>query len=431
MRLFLNLFSSIFISVTCALDSQVLSNKELLIKEFIKDNNDEAIALIEKIVNINSGTLNIEGNREVGEILQKELDALNFKTYWITYDDSVKRSGHLFAEMRGGKGKKIIMIGHLDTVFEVDHPFQEFTAQGTKAFGPGIGDMKSGDVSLLYIMKALAHIGALSKMDISLIFIGDEEKMGDRPSIVRKELIDAAKWADIGLGFESANGMNSGTVARRSASSWTITATGIQGHSSLVFSDEVGYGAIFEVSRILNTFQKKLSKEKYLTFNPGIIVGGTNVSLSTLNAKGSAFGKTNVISQSAIVNGGIRAISDKQLEKAIYSMKKIVSKHLPGTSAKIEFKLGYPPMEPKKENYALLDKLSNINKALGYGPLKALDPSKRGAADISFVAPHVEAALAGLGPDGYALHSADEWLDISSLPITTTRAAILIYRLTR
>ena len=409
---------------------QSLNQNEKEIQKFVEKNTNEAIDLLEKIVNINSGSLNIKGNQKVGKILQKDLDKLGFNTYWVTYPKEVKRSGHLFAEMRGGKGKKITMVGHLDTVFEKDHPFQNFLRQGNKAYGPGVDDNKSGIVSMLYVMKALDHIGKLKDMNLTLVFIGDEEKLGAHSSIVRKELIDAGKWADIGLGFEGATGIETGTIARRSASSWILTTTGIQGHSSQVFSETLGYGAIFEASRIINSFREKLAEEEYLTFNPGVIVGGTDTNYDPVNAKGIAFGKTNVVSQSVTVHGGIRTISIKQLEDAIKSMEKIASNNLPGTTAKIEFKTSYPPMEPTKANYALLDKLEEVNLALGYGNLEPLDPSKRGAADISFIAPYVDAALAGMGPDGQGAHSADEWLDLTSFPKTTIRSAILIYRLT-
>tara|TARA_B100000945_G_scaffold19839_1_gene14345 strand:- start:356 stop:1663 length:1308 start_codon:yes stop_codon:yes gene_type:complete len=411
--------------------SQDLSKEELQLQKYINTYSDEAIQLLEKIVNINSGTLNIKGNRKVGNIFKKELDKLNFKTYWVTYGKEVERAGHLFAEMRGGKGKKIVLIGHLDTVFEKDHPFQTFKREGDKAYGPGVADMKSGDVSILYIMKALDHIGVLEKMNLTIVLTGDEEKLGASPAIVRKELVDAGKWADIGLGFEGTYGMDTGTVSRRSSSSWILTTTGIQGHSSQVFSDRLGYGAIFESSRILDGFRTQLSEEQYLTFNPGVIVGGTSTQFDPVLAQGSAFGKTNVVSQTVTVHGGIRTISSDQLETAIKSMEKIVSNNLPGTTAKIEFKRSYPPMEPKRANYKLLEKLEKINKALGYGAITPLDPSRRGAADISFVAPYVDAALAGMGPDGHASHSSEEWLDLSSFPITSTRAAIFIYRLTR
>ena len=408
-----------------------LREAEKTIQKYIDKHMEEAIGLIEKVVNINSGTLNIDGNKTVGKIIQAELDKLGFNTYWVTYPETVKRSGHLFAEMRGGKGKKIVLIGHLDTVFELDHPFQKFTRVGNTAYGPGVSDMKAGDVSMIYAMKALENVGVLKDMDLTLVFIGDEEKTGGHPSIVRKELIEAGKWANIGLGFEGAHGMNSGTVARRSSSSWILKTTGIQGHSSQVFKEKLGYGAIFEAARIVNAFREKLVGEKYLSFNPGTIIGGTDVDYDPITSRGTTFGKTNVVAQAATVHGGIRTISIEQFDRATARMKDIASQNLPGTTAKIEFKTSYPPMAPTKENYALLDKLESVNMDLGYGKLEPLDPGKRGAADISFVAPHVDASLAGMGPDGFGEHSEKEGLDLTSFPKTTTRATILIYRLTR
>ena len=408
-----------------------LNKVEKTIQQYVDQHTEEAINLVEKVVNINSGTLNIAGNKAVGEIFKSELDELGFNTYWVTYPETIKRSGHLFAEMRGGKGERIVMIGHLDTVFEPDSPFQKFTRDGDTAYGPGVSDMKAGDVSMIYVMKALDNAGVLGNLNLTLVFIGDEEKTGGPPSVVRKELIEAGKWANIGLGFEGAHGLNTGTVARRSSSSWLLTTTGIQGHSSQIFKEKLGYGAIFEATRILNAFREELVGEEYLSFNPGTIVGGTDVDYEPVTTRGTTFGKTNVVSQSATVHGGIRAISTEQLDRAISRMKDIASQNLPGTTAKIKFQASYPPMAPTKANYALLAKLESVNMDLGYGQLEPLDPGKRGAADISFVAPHVDASLAGMGPDGFGEHSEKEGLDLTSFPKTTARAAILIYRLTR
>ena len=422
------LAGSLFVSLVF---SGGLSKTEKRIQEYVEKHSEEAIDLIEKVVNINSGTLNIDGNRTVGNIFQAELDQLGFNTYWVTYPENIKRSGHLFAEMRGGKGKRIVLIGHLDTVFEPDHPFQRFIRDGDTAYGPGVADMKAGDVSMIYVMKALDKAGVLKNLELTLVFTGDEEKTGGPPSVVRKELIEAGKWANIGLGFEGAHGMNTGTVARRSSSSWRLTTTGIQGHSSQIFKDELGYGAIFEAARIVNAFREELLGEEYLSFNPGTIVGGTDIAYDPVTARGTTFGKTNVVSQAATVHGGIRTISTEQLDRAMASMKDIVSQNLPGTTARIKFRTSYPPMAPTKANYALLDELESVNMDLGYGELEPLDPGKRGAADISFVAPHVDASLAGMGPDGFGEHSEKEGLDLTSFPRTTTRAAILIHRLTR
>ena len=422
------LAGSLFVSLVF---SGGLSKTEKRIQEYVEKHSEEAIDLIEKVVNINSGTLNIDGNRTVGNIFQAELDQLGFNTYWVTYPENIKRSGHLFAEMRGGKGKRIVLIGHLDTVFEPDHPFQRFIRDGDTAYGPGVADMKAGDVSMIYVMKALDKAGVLKSLELTLVFTGDEEKTGGPPSVVRKELIEAGKWANIGLGFEGAHGMNTGTVARRSSSSWRLTTTGIQGHSSQIFKDELGYGAIFEAARIVNAFREELLGEEYLSFNPGTIVGGTDIAYDPVTARGTTFGKTNVVSQAATVHGGIRTISTEQLDRAMASMKDIVSQNLPGTTARIKFRTSYPPMAPTKANYALLDELESVNMDLGYGELEPLDPGKRGAADISFVAPHVDASLAGMGPDGFGEHSEKEGLDLTSFPRTTTRAAILMHRLTR
>ena len=422
------LTGSLFVSLVF---SGGLSKTEKRIQKYVEKHSEEAIDLIEKVVNINSGTLNIDGNRTVGKIFQAELDQLGFNTYWVTYPEHIKRSGHLFAEMRGGKGKRIVLIGHLDTVFEPDDPFQRFIRDGDTAYGPGVADMKAGDVSMIYVMKALDKVGVLKNLELTLVFTGDEEKTGGPPSVVRKELIEAGKWANIGLGFEGTHGMNTGTVARRSSSSWRLTTTGIQGHSSQIFKDELGYGAIFEAARIVNAFREELLGEEYLSFNPGTIVGGTDIAYDPVTARGTTFGKTNVVSQAATVHGGIRTISTEQLDRAMASMKDIVSQNLPGTTARIRFRTSYPPMAPTKANYALLDELESVNMDLGYGELEPLDPGKRGAADISFVAPHVDASLAGMGPDGFGEHSEKEGLDLTSFPRTTTRAAILIHRLTR
>ena len=129
----------------------------------------------------------------------------------------------------------------------------------------------------------------------------------------------------------------------------------------------MGYGAIFEVARIVNAFREELVGEEFLSFNPGTIIGGTDIDYDPVTARGTIFGKTNVVSQAVTVHGGIRTISTEQLYKAMAHMKDTTSQNLPSTTAKIEFRISYPPMAPTKENYALLDKLESVNIDLGYG----------------------------------------------------------------
>jgi glutamate carboxypeptidase len=393
----------------------------------------EVEALVERLVNINSGTMNDAGVREIGAILDEELAELGFDTEWIELPAEVERAGHLFARRFGDRGKRLLLIGHLDTVFERDDSFQEFVRQGSWASGPGSVDMKSGNVVIIFALKALAQIGALDGSQIVVAYTGDEESVGAPLEVSRRDLIDAGRWADVALGFEyfiRDREAEWATIARRSSSEWRLEVTGRQAHSSLVFSADVGAGAIFEASRILAEFYETVRGEEYLTFNAGTVLGGTDVQYDFENTRGDVFGKTNVVPRRVVVHGGIRAISREQLERARAAMRAVVAQHLPNTDAAITFTDRYPAMSPTEGNARLHTMLSDINQELGGDPLPALDPSRRGAADISFVAPYTD-ALAGLGTYGENLHSPDERLDLDSLPTAIKRAALLIYRLTR
>lgn len=407
-----------------------LSENEQSMVNWIDAHQNEAIALLEKTVNIGSGTMNHEGVRAVGDVMAGELDALGLETRWIDMPPEMNRAGHLFATKKG-KGKRFLLIGHLDTVFEADDKFQAFTRNGNIATGPGIADMKDGNAVIVYALKALQHIGALDGIPIAVAYTGDEEKSGRPLSISRRDLIEAGKWADIALGFEGAittEGADWATIARRSSSSWMLEVDGKQAHSSSVFSEQTGAGAVNETARILNTFYTDVRGDDGLTFNAGTIQAGTTVSYDASQNRGNTFGKTNVVPNRAIVHGGIRALSSDQLARAKTKMQAIVANHLPKTSASIRFTDSYPPMAPSEGNRALADDLSEVNQALGRGPMKIWDPLRRGAADISFVAPYTD-ALAGMGALGKGGHTPNESLELDSMALAIKRAAILIYRL--
>ena len=413
--------------------ASTLDANEQRMVEWIDAYSEDAIALLEETVNISSGTMNHAGVRKVGAVMRRELDALGFETEWIELPPEMQRAGHLFARKLSGSAKKFVLIGHLDTVFEADDAFQAFQRSGDRATGPGVEDMKGGNVVIVYALKALQEVGALDDIPVVVAYTGEEENSGIPLSTSRRDLIEAGIWADIGLGFESAmtyDGQDSGTVARRSSSEWLLTVEGTQAHSSGIFGEGVGAGAIFEAARILNGFYEEVRGEEHLTFNAGNIQGGTDVEYDDQQNRGAAFGKTNVVPRIAVVHGGIRAISQEQLDRAKAKMIEVVAASLPHTKAKIEFMEGYPPMFPTAGNRALLEVLSQVNEDLGRSPMKELDPSRRGAADISFVAPYTD-ALAGMGPLGEGGHTPHESIDLTSMPLAIKRAAILIYRLSK
>jgi glutamate carboxypeptidase len=409
-----------------------LDAAEQAIVDWADENADDAVLLLEETVNIGSGTMNHEGVRAVGRVMQAELDALGFDTRWIDMAE-VNRAGHLFGRRDGRAGPRVLMIGHLDTVFEADDAFQSFAREGDIATGPGVDDMKSGNVIIVYALKALQAAGALDDLSVVVAYTGDEESTGTPLAVARRDLIEAGRWADVALGFEAAvhyDDTDWATIARRSSSGWLLTVSGRQAHSSGIFGEEVGAGAIFEAARILDAFYDEVRGEAYLTFNAGTIQGGTDVEYDAEENRGRTFGKTNVVPQAVIVHGGLRTISPEQLESARAAMRDIVDDNLPHTDAEIVFEDSYPPMPPTEGNRRLQAVLSDINVALGRGPMPALDPSRRGAADISFVAPYTD-ALAGLGGLGEGGHTPNESFDLRSMPLAIKRAALLLYRLSR
>jgi glutamate carboxypeptidase len=388
-----------------------------------------AEALLRRVVDVNSGTMNFDGVRAVGAIFRKELDALGFRTRW-TDGASFGRAGHLVAE-HPGPGRPILLIGHLDTVFEKESPFQRFERlPGGLARGPGVIDMKGGDVVALLALGALRDAGALDRMNVSVIFTGDEEKSGEPLALARKELVDLASRCEAAIGFEDGAGRPGEAVtARRGSTDWILRVTGLPAHSSQIFRETVGAGAIFETARILDGFYRALSGERYLTVSPGAIVGGTTAAYDPAVNRGEAFGKTNVVAGTAQVQGDLRTVSPAQLASAKERMVAIVGAHLPHTEARIEFRDGYPPMAPSAGNADLLARYDRASRDLGLGPVAATDPMSAGAADVAFAAGKVKMALDGVGLCGTDDHTERETADLATLPTQAERAAIFLLRL--
>jgi glutamate carboxypeptidase len=414
-----------------------LNAEEKAILTYIDQNMPRAIALLKESVNINSGTLNIEGVKKVGALFAKEFEKAKFKTEWIAMPDSVKRAGHLVATIGFDKkptsptAKKLFLIGHLDTVFEPDMPSNPFTMlNDSVATGQGVYDMKGGDVVMIIALQALHQQGLLNNADIIAYLTGDEESSAKPFQISRGHFIEAAKTTDIALGFESAHGLNTIATARRGSSAWTLNVTAKTGHSASVFTSGGGYGAIYEAARIVNAFRETLSQEKYLTFNPGMFVGGSEVNLNRSKATATAIGKTNIVSPTAFVTGDLRFLTEDQKNEARKTMQSIVQKSLNGTKSTITFSDGIPSMEPTLGNKKVLSVISGVTADLGLGPAIEGDPGSRGAGDISYVAKYVD-AVDGMGSSGKGAHAPGETINLKEFPLIIKRAALTIYRLTR
>lgn len=420
------------LALLAALPAAAQTPAESKMASTITAETDRHVALLERLVNQNSGSLNIDGVAKVGAMVRAELDPLGFAVEWIDMKET-GRAGHLVATHKGnGKGKRILLIAHLDTVFEPESPFQKFVRDGNRATGPGIGDDKGGIVVIIAAMRAMQAAGTLKNADIKIVLTGDEERTGAPLAVARRDLIAAGKWADVALEYENLareDGKDTGTVARRSSTNWTLRTTGKTGHSSGVFGASLGYGAAYELARILDEFRRTLP-EPNLTFNVGVMAAGTPATLADNNYQVSAGGKTNIVAAEAVARGDLRALTPEQEAKTRAAMQAIVAKNLPGTTASLDFQEGYPPMAPTDGNRALLAKLNAVNRDLKLPEMAEMDPARRGAADSAFVAADVD-TLAGLGVAGGNAHAEGEWVDLTSIPLQALRSAAFITRLSR
>ena len=410
-----------------------LSREERRVTAAIDAREPAARSLLTSVVDTNSGSNNLEGVRAVADLFRREFDLLGFKTEWID-GAAWGRAGHLVARRAGPAGApRILLIGHLDTVFPKDSPFQKLASiPGTEeAKGPGLVDMKGGDVVMLLALGGLKDAGRLDRVALTAVLIGDEEDSGRPLEAARRDLVEAARWADVAIGFEDGDGdPHTAVVARRGSGSWVLNVTGHPAHSSQLWSDAVGSGAINEAARILTGFETALKgKEDLLTANPGAIVGGTTVTWDDDASRGTVFGKTNVVAGTATVSGDLRCITLDQRERARSLMRDVVAAHLPGTTATIEFDDGYPPLAPSAGNDRMLALYDQASRDLGLGEVIAVNPRNAGAADVSFTEGLVEMALDGVGLRGRNGHTPDETGDLRSLRTQAQRAAILLARL--
>src|SRR4051812_48012221 len=388
-----------------------------------------------KIVNQNSGTMNVAGVEAVRRMVEPEFQQFGFKTEWIDMK-AAGRAGHLVARHAGNKrGKRLLLIAHLDTVFEPDSPFQRWRPEGNLAHGPGAGDDKGGIAVIVAALRAMQAAGTLKNANITVFLTGDEEDAGNPLTVSRRDLIAEGKKADIALDFEDLstedgpNGpVDMGSIARRSAGSWTVTVTGRSAHSAGVGAGD--YGAIYELARIIDQFRRELPEDK-LTYNVGLVGGGQTATLDADKIRLEATGKTNIIAATAVARGDLRAISQDQIDRVEAKMRTIVAQPLAGAHAEISFDPDiYPPMAPTDGNRAILAELNGVNRDMGLAEMGELDASKRGAGDISFVAADVS-GLAGMGPASSGSHTASETVDIPSIFKQAKRAAILMSRLAR
>ena len=222
-----------------------LDGQEQSIIDWITGHSEAALAELEVALAIDSPTENFGGQGAMAKYYSARFRDLGFETEWIDLLETTGRAGHFQAELDGGKGKRVLLLGHLDTVL----PAVEIRRDGNLLYGSGSVDMKGGNMVVLFALQALQAAGVLEDRRLIVHFTGDEESTGRPIDVTRAPLRAAAERSDVALSFEGGR-PGRAVVARRSVGRWTLIVESVTGHSSRVFSEELGYGAIFEAARM-------------------------------------------------------------------------------------------------------------------------------------------------------------------------------------
>ena len=398
-----------------------LNTQEQALVQWLEPRESEMVELLERLTNINSGSLNKAGVDEITEIFRNELTSLGFSTRTLPGDRiempscpgsdySIDVADHLLAS-KSGSGKSLLLMGHIDTVFPTNSPFQAFRQEGDTLYGPGVADMKGGLVVMLYALKALYESGDLDGMSLSILLNSDEE-VGSLSS--RKFLEEQAALHDYGLVYES-SGANNMVRTRKGLGQARFVVHGKASHAG--GAHQQGRSAIKELAYKIVEIENMTNYETGLTVNVGVLSGGE---------------ARNTIAPCAEGFVDLRYPAPEQGDEAVEQFENIFSQvySYPVDSGEITtdswVNLHRPPKIPTVESDQLLEKTRAIGRLLGQ-ELGVTDSG--GGTDGSLTQAAGLPTLDSLGISGSGAHSNREEARLSSLVERAQLNAVLIRRL--
>lgn len=400
-----------------------ISAEERAMVEWLEAREEEMLALLERITNMNSGSLNSAGLDAVAAVFDEELRGLGFSTSRLPgelidmpscpgSDYSIDLADHLLAR-RPGNGSRLLLMGHIDTVFPPDSPFQTFVREGDTIYGPGVADMKGGLVVMLYALKALAAADALDEAAFTVLLNSDEE-MGSLSS--REYLEEEALNHDWGLVYES-SGIDTMTRRRKGIGQARLVVTGRAAHSG--GAHEQGLSAIKELAYKIVQIENMTNYETGLTVNVGVVNGGE--ARNTISPCAEAL----IDLRYPRPEQGVAAVEVwREIFEQVYSYP--VDSGVITTESYIN--LHRPPKIPTPESDYLLDKAIAIGRLLGQ-EIRIIDSG--GGTDGSLTQGVGLPTIDSLGIAGTGAHSDREEARAGSLAERAALSAVLIRRLAR
>ena len=400
-----------------------LNLEEQALADWLSSQEDNMVGMLERLTNINSGSLNKSGVNEMAQIFREELQALGFAINFLPgeriempscpgSDYSIDVADHLLAS-NSGEGTRLLLMGHLDTVFPPSSPFQNFSQSGDTLYGPGVADMKGGLVIMLYTLKALAQAGELDSMAISVLLNSDEE-VGSLSS--RQYLEQQAALHDYGLVYES-SGTDTLVQTRKGLGQARFVVHGKASHAG--GAHQQGRSAIKELAYKIVEIENMTDYETGVTVNVGVVSGGE---------------ARNTVAPCAEAFVDLRYPQPQQGTAAVDQFEQIFGEVLSYSvdggdiSTDSWVNLHRPPKIPTPESEYLLEKTLAIGRLLGQ-ELGVTDSG--GGTDGSLTQAAGLPTLDSLGIAGTGAHSNREEARLSSLVERAQLSAILLRRLNR
>lgn len=397
-----------------------LTADELALSQWLDGQEDDMVEMIERITNINSGSLNKPGVNEMADIFSRELQQLGFSISTLPGETiempscpgsnyNIDVADHVLAS-KAGNGTRLLLMGHLDTVFPLNSPFQTFRREGDMMYGPGVSDMKGGLVVMLYALKALNEFAHLQDKSITLLLNSDEE-VGSLSS--RKYLEQQALLHDYGLVYEPGTSL---VRQRKGLGQARFVITGKASHAGA--AHEQGRSAIKELAYKIVEIERMTDYESGVTVNVGVVNGGE--ARNTIAPCAEAL----IDLRYPQAQQGLDAVAQfEDIFASVYSYA-VDSGEI---STESWTNLHRPPKIPTPESDYLLQKTLSISKLLGQ-TIGVGDSG--GGTDGSLTQAVGLPTLDSLGGSGSGAHSDREEGRISSLVERAKLSAILIHRLT-
>lgn len=353
----------------------------------------EQLKLLETLVNIDSGTGDVEGGRRVLDVLAPRLEALGARVERVPAEIP-GLPDNLVATLKGKGKAKILMIGHIDTVFEPGTAARwPYSVSGDRATGPGVGDEKGGVIQAVVALEILTARGFRNYDTLTLLLETSEE----RGSPGTRALIDRlVKSHEVELNLEPGDAPDKVTVWRKGSSTFNIDVKGRPAHAGV--APQNGRNAATELVHQLAAVETLPKSGDRLTANLTILQAGSRYNIIPENAR-------------AQINVRIRDKADLDRVQALFEESARNTK-VPDTKVTVSRENSFPPLPDNPHTDALADRATAIYAELG----RELGTGGNGGASESALAHEAGTpALDGLGPVGGDFHTDKEWIDLTTI----------------